>query len=124
MRRIAMRDSTSPNPYATTGNTECNLADAERFLKLLDPAATRFEFRTFDDNKEGKNEKLTHKVYGTLAECAAKLKRLNNKGAGVFVLINETDGAGAATENIIRVRAVFIDLDGTPLEPVLAVKIK
>jgi hypothetical protein len=99
-----------------------NIAEAERFLKLLDPTATRFEFRTFDDNKERKDENLTRTFYGTLAEHAAELKRLNNKGAGVFVTINETDGIGRKAEHIIRVRAVFIDLDGAPLSPVTAIR--
>jgi hypothetical protein len=102
----------------------CDLAEAERFLKLLDPTATAFEFRTFDDNKSRKDENLTRTFYGTLAQYAAELKRLNNNGAGVFVTINETDGIGRKVENIERVRAVFIDLDGTPLEPVLQNRVK
>jgi hypothetical protein len=101
---------------------DINLADAARFLKLLDPTATKFEFRTFDDNKSRKDKNLTRTFYGTLAEHAAELKRLNKKGAGVFVVINETDGIGRETENIIRVRAVYIDLDGSPLEPVMAAR--
>jgi hypothetical protein len=36
----------------------------------------------------------------------------------VFVTVNETDGKGRATTNIVRVRATFVDLDGAPLEPV------
>src|ERR687895_383697 len=43
------------------------------------------------------------------------LSRLNEEKAGVFVTINKTDGCGRMAENIIRVRAVFADLDGTPL---------
>ena len=34
--------------------------------------------------------------------------------------VNETDGRGRKAKNIKRVRAVFVDLDGSPLEPVLA----
>jgi putative DNA primase/helicase len=37
------------------------------------------------------------------------------RGAGVFITINETDGAGRRGENITRYRAAFVDLDGTPL---------
>ena len=41
-------------------------------------------------------------------------------GAGIFVTVNETDGTGRTAANIVRARAVFVDLDGSPLEPVLA----
>jgi Primase C terminal 2 (PriCT-2)/RepB DNA-primase from phage plasmid len=99
---------------------ECNIADTARFLRLLDPMATQFEFRCFDDDRDRNAKNLTTTFYGTLTQCAARLQRLNQKGAGVFVVVNETDGVGRETENIRRVRAVYIDLDGAPLEPVLA----
>jgi hypothetical protein len=103
---------------------QCNLAEAARFLKLLDSTATKFEFRTFDDDKVRKDKTLTKTFYGTFDQHAAELQRLNKNGAGVFVTVNETDGVGRKAENIIRVRAVFIDLDGTPLEPVLQNRVK
>jgi hypothetical protein len=102
----------------------CDLAEAERFLTLLDPTATEFEFRTFDDDKDRKDENLTRTFFGALAEHAAELKRLNDNGAGVFVTVNETDGKGRKAENIIKVRAVFIDLDGAPLPPIMAIRSK
>jgi hypothetical protein len=108
-------DTTRPNTVAAA---DVDLAEAARFLKLLDPTTTEFEFRTFDDDKTHEDKTLTKTFYGTLAEYAAKLKRLNDKGAGVFVVLNETDGIGRKKENIVRVRAVFADLDGAPLEPV------
>ena len=43
---------------------------------------------------------------------------MNAQRAGVFVTINATDGKGRETENIVRVRALFNDLDGAPLGPV------
>jgi hypothetical protein len=104
--------------------THASIAEAERFLKLLDPTATKFEFRTFDDNKVRKDKSLTRTFYGTLAEHFVELQRLNRKGAGVFVVINETDGKGRENENIVRVRAPHIDLDGTSLDKVRAAKVK
>jgi RepB DNA-primase from phage plasmid len=120
-----MHDTASGQaPSCQHQNASGNLADAERFLKLLDPTATAFEFRTIDDSKKRKDKNLTKTFYGTLKQHAAKLQRLNQQGAGVFVVINETDGRGRETENIKRARAVFIDLDGTPLKPVLAARVK
>jgi hypothetical protein len=105
-------------------NLDANLAEATRFLKLLDPTATKFAFRTFDDDHDRDDENLIKNFYGTLAKYGAKLERLNQKGAGVFVTINETDGIGRKAENIVRVRAVFVDLDGAPLQPVLRNRVK
>ena len=116
-----MDSATRPN---TTAAPSINLADAARFLKLLDPNAAAFEFRTFDDDKDRKDENLTRTFFGALAQHTVELQRLNDKGAGVFVTINETNGIGRKAKHIIRVRAVFIDLDGAPLPPVMAIRSK
>ena len=44
--------------------------------------------------------------------------RLNEQGAGIFVTVNATNFKGRETTNIIRVRALWVDLDGAPLAPV------
>lgn len=93
--------------------------EAVRFLVALDPEATSFTFQTFDDNKQRKDKRLVLVLHGTLAEHCFELQRLNEQGAGIFVTVNETDGKGRKKENIVRVRAAFVDLDGAPLEPVL-----
>lgn len=48
------------------------------------------------------------------------LQGWNDLGADIFVNVAETDGTGRKASNIVRVRAVFVDLDGAPIEPVLA----
>jgi Primase C terminal 2 (PriCT-2)/RepB DNA-primase from phage plasmid len=101
-----------------------DLAEAERFLKMLDPEATFFTFQTFDDNGDRDDQKLLSILHGTLAQHADTLTRLNSKGAGIFVTINETDRRGRKAENIIRIRAVFADLDGAPLAPVTASRLQ
>lgn len=98
-------------------SSDIDLNEAARFLALLDPEATSFTFQTFDDS-EGKGKSLARTLHGSLAQHASTLSRLNRAGAGVFVTINETDGTGRKAENIKRVRAVFIDLDGAPIQPV------
>ena len=98
-------------------------SEAERFLALLDPTATYFTFQTFDDDKErrkaGGSDPFAHILHGTLDECWQELCDLNAKGAGIYMTVNETDGKGRSIKNIKRVRALFNDLDGAPLEPVL-----
>ena len=54
-------------------------------------------------------------LHGTIGQLALELARLNDAGAGIFVMVNVGDGRGRKTENVIRVRAVFADFDGTPL---------
>ena len=92
---------------------------AERFLKRLDPDAAFFTFQTFDDNQDRKSKSLVRVLHGTLAHDASALKRLNDNGAGIFVTINGTNHRGRKAKNIVRIRALWVDLDGAPLDPVL-----
>ncbi len=105
-----------------------DLAEAARFLAALDPDAKSFTFQTFDDVLvvvDGKlvprkDPALVRVRHGTLAQHAAELQRLNENGAGIFVTVSETNGKGRKAENITRARALFVDLEGAPLDPVLA----
>jgi len=76
-------------------------------------------FQTFDDTKGRKLPDLTRVIHGLTDENISRLKDLNEKGAGVFVMVNEGDGKGRSTANVVKVRCVFADLDGSPLEPVI-----
>jgi hypothetical protein len=101
---------------------------AESFLKALDPSTDRFTFQTFDDVEErkekrkdtGEKDPFAKIRHGTLAQHWRELVKLNEQGAGIFVTVNRTDFKGRAETNIKAIRAVFADLDGSPLEPVLA----
>jgi hypothetical protein len=95
-----------------------DLAQAAAFLKSLDPDATSFTFQTFDDDSGRKDNRLVRMFHGTLAEHAGSLTEMQRRGAGVFITINATDGVGRKSENITRVRALWLDLDGAPIEPV------
>ncbi len=89
---------------------------AATFLAALDPHASTWTFQTFGD--AGTDKALTRLLHGSFDEHTQKLKKLNEAGAGVFVAVNETDGKGRRKDNITRVRALFVDLDGAPIEPV------
>ncbi|TJV37478.1 MAG: hypothetical protein E5Y16_15270, partial [Mesorhizobium sp.] len=95
-----------------------NLDESERFLEVFDPDAAFFTFQTFDENKERNDPSLVQMLHGPFSQHRAQLEKLNKRGAGVFFTVNETNGKGRKVEDIIRVRAVFVDLDGAPLEPV------
>jgi hypothetical protein len=94
-----------------------NRDEASQFLTLLDESAERFCFRVFDDNEERKDPALAGKFEGTLDEVWPALLCKQASGCGVYVVAN----AGAQTnDTIYKVRAVFADTDGAPLEPILA----
>ncbi len=87
-----------------------------RFLSLF---SDRLTFQTFDDSPH-KSPALSRILQGTLREHAATLAGLNERGAGVFFTVNAGDGMGRKACNVQQVRALFADLDGSPLEPVQA----
>jgi hypothetical protein len=110
-----------------------NLEDARRFLHALDPAGI-FTFQTFLDADVFRDADIgiqsaaerPRVLHGSLDDHAEKLTALNDQGAGIFVMVNAGDGVikpGAKTcrtaANVQRVRAVFVDLDGAPIAPVL-----
>ncbi len=102
-----------------------DLQIANEFLQQLDPRGI-FTFQTFDDDKHRKAANLARVLHGTLAQHAPLLEKLQQQGAGVFVMVNEGDGIihdGKKTcrvaANVINIRSLFVDLDGSPLQPVL-----
>lgn len=92
--------------------------DAAIFLAALDAAGADFTFQTFDDTPE-KKPGFAQVNHGPFEAHADYLARMNARGAGVFVTVNATDGMGRKANNVQRVRALFVDLDGSPLQPVL-----
>jgi len=94
-----------------------NKIEAQRHLSLLDNKATTFTFQTFDDDSDRRDPFLTKILHGSLDEHWDQLCALNLAGAGIFVTVNETDGKGRKSENIIRPRALWVDDDGDGIKP-------
>lgn len=92
---------------------------AESFLEILDENSKDFTFQTFDDNSSRKDKTLAKILHGPLEEHYETLVKIQERGAGVFITVNETDFQGRAAKNIKRIRAAFVDLDGSPLRPIL-----
>jgi hypothetical protein len=105
---------------------EPDFIEAARFLDALGGGeGGEFTFQTFQDNKSHKkNNALSKILHGSLDDHFEELSRLNQQGAGIFIMINKGDGLGRKAKNVIAVRAVFVDLDGSPLAPILEVKTK
>ncbi len=87
------------------------------FLKLLDPEVERFNFRTFSDCPSATTPSLTGNFQGDFQQVSQRLQGCNERGAGVFVVINE---GGQKKADITRVRAVYADTDGAELEPIVS----
>lgn len=109
-----------PTQQRRADNDAVDFYDTFTFRRALDPSAGVFTFQTFDDNRdrELKDKRLGHHQTDTFDACAEWLKEANGKYAGVFVTINPTDGCGRTKKNVTAVRAVMLDLDGAPLDPV------
>jgi hypothetical protein len=93
--------------------------EVKRFLSALDPAADAFSFRTFSDSPYTRlrgRDPLQRAIYGELKQVWDELCRLNRQGAAICVTINKTRGAERGKEDIVTVRALFLDDDNPPAE--------
>lgn len=95
---------------------DINVSEASEFLRRFGDSHT---FQTFPEasSKEARHPEVAS---GSFSDHVESLIAANESGDGVFFVVNCTDGFGRKAENIIRVRALFVDLDGSPIEPVLA----
>jgi len=119
-----MKNYSRSNPVLSPHFDECKI-----FIHNLAGKNAQFTFQTFDDVEvwdEAKqkavkrmDKNLVRVLHGTLNEHKHALAALNKRGAGVFVAINKTNLEGIKQENILKVRALFVDLDGSPIQPIL-----
>jgi hypothetical protein len=104
-----------------------DLVEAQRFLDLLEAEGV-FTFQTFSDSDKARGGACFPRVFhGRLSEHGDNLASLNEAGAGIFVMVNAGDGVTHPGEktcragvNVVRVRALFLDLDGSPIAPPLS----
>lgn len=91
-----------------------DIKEARKFIKMLTgDAKAVMDFRAVSDREDKGAGSKPVKFRGTVDDFFnAGLIRPDH---GVFVMINETDGKGARKENVRKVRALFIDIDGAPL---------
>lgn len=78
-------------------------------LKMLN-SDKEFVFQTFDDSPE-KRQHLARTMRGTLSELKNELNKLNEQGAGIYITINDSQGANRKKEDITAARALWIDQD-------------
>lgn len=103
-----------------------DLAQASSFLIALagGDRFARFTFQTFGEGDAKGSHALRKVLHGTLSEHASTLISLNERGAGIFVMVNEGDEIARKAANVLRARAVFADFDGTPIAPLDDIDLK
>ena len=105
-----------------TATLSIDQTQAESFLSVLGHFEDWHSFQTFDDDGNRKDRSLAKVLHGELANHLPALTALNERGAGVYVTVNETDLKGRTKDNITGVTAIWQDDDdgyegGYPLEP-------
>jgi RepB DNA-primase from phage plasmid len=115
--------ATEDNPSVI--GLEPDLGPARQFLDLLEPNGL-FTFLTLPEKDPSRRSELTRVFHGDRNEHLEALASLNQQGAGIFVMVNAGDGivhpgtkSCRTNANVRRVRALYIDLNGAALEPVL-----
>ena len=88
----------------------------EDHLALLgDCKSAEFDFRLIwpKEKKLPEGWKKAFNIRGSRTDKSVRqeLQEANQKGYGVFVTVNETDGKGRKAHNVTRVRAVYADWD-------------
>lgn len=113
--RVSSADEEISHPGPFEPNGMPDLEEAQRFLTLLDPAASQFTFQYFAEKEvTHAREIFARQFSGRFSDVTSLLSAENAAGAGVYVTINETDLKGRKTENIVRSRAVWVDVDNDP----------
>ncbi len=88
---------------------------AEAFFDALYGDKREICFQIFPDNRE--TSVGAQWRYGRLEDLWEWLVEKNNKGAGIFFMVNKGDLKGRSTDNVVEVKHLFVDLDGSPMEP-------
>jgi hypothetical protein len=120
MQKELTTNSTDPSlPHPTL---QINREEVLRYVAKL-CGNSRVTWQTLADNKSAANSgRLIQTLYGCNDVTLLRLQDFQQAGAGVYCTVNETDGEGRKTNNIVRVRSLVLDLDSAPLDPVLICK--
>lgn len=98
-----------------------DIEHARQFLAMFDSDPTSFTFQVLPG---GEGCRIARTIFhGSIDELAAQLTAANQAGAGVFFMVNAGDQKGRSAENVVRVRAHFIDLDKPGIDPVLTAEL-
>lgn len=96
---------------------------SRRFIEALTgDKQTEITWQYFQDNKKAltqKGNKQAGHPHGDYRTNYRNMEKKQGDGCGIYIMVNAGDGKGRKAENVVAVRALFIDLDGAPMEPVV-----
>lgn len=95
-------------------------SEAQAFIESL----YDHETLTFQTASKAKGAIKPTYRHGTLDKHWDWLAEQNAQGANIYIMCNEGDGKGRKLRNVRAVTSVLVDLDGEPLDPVLACDLK
>ena len=90
-----------------------DLKEAQTFLSAF---GYTHSFQLLPESGANASPVLQH---GSFQKLSPWLVSKNKTGYGIFFMVNSGDGRGRKSENVLAVRAFFVDLDGAPYEDVL-----
>lgn len=106
-----------PDQTATANTTVYPALTGRDAAKVfLDALGTAHTFQTFHDSNKA-DRSLSRVINGTLDEHQQRLADLNHRGAGIFVVVSQTDLEGAANKNVMKPRALWLDFDNGEPDP-------
>ena len=94
-----------------------DLVAAQNFLTSL--GGTKFTFMAIPEGRETGIQRSVQVLHGEFDQVAQRVGMLNITGHGIFFMVNEGDLQGRKAPNVIRVRALFVDLDGASPVPLV-----
>lgn len=94
---------------------------ARQFLALLDANPASFTFQVIPERDDCIVKPTI--LHGSIDELAGQLIAFNQAGAGVFFMVNAGDKKGRKAENVVRLRAHFVDLDTPGIDPLFTAEI-
>jgi hypothetical protein len=95
-----------------------NKIESLRFIESLTRcSSSEVTLQTFSDTGNSVPN-LARVLHGSFSANVDRLIDLNERGAGIFVMVNASDLRGRRAANVVAVRAAFVDLDGAPLDVV------
>lgn len=97
-------------------NIQPDISQAEEFFEFMLGEEDEIDFRTLSET--GENQ-FARKVSGRFDIISKQLIHENKRGNGVFWLVNKARDRAQNDASIESVRALFVDLDGSPVEPLL-----
>jgi hypothetical protein len=93
-----------------------NHTESLRFIESLTRcSSSEVTFQTFSETGNSVPN-LARVLHGSFSAHVDRLIDLNQRAAGIFVMVNSGDLRGRREANVVAVRAAFVDLDGAPLE--------